>query len=151
MSITTVRTALASLMVAHVAGVKTALAQLPRKEIIDADLPLALIRAKGATYPDNPEDMYLERRAYTVTLMVLPVPQGLDNGEGEARTEPFVPLVRDMLKGSPSLEIGRALQSARLTADSGPSQLVWAGVTYWGCEFSLTVEEFVPRIFLDSE
>ena len=151
MSITTVRTALASLLVAHVTGVTRAYAQLPRKEIIDADLPCALIRSKGATYPDNPEDMYLERRAYTVQLMVLPLPEGLDNGEGESRTESFVGLVRDMLKGSPSLGGVTNVQSARLTADSGPSMLVWAGVTYWGCEFSLTVEEFVPRNFLDSE
>jgi hypothetical protein len=150
MSIATVRTALV-VVLKKVTGVTTALPQLPRGEITDADLPCALIRAKGATYPDNPEDMYMERRSYTVTLMVLPVPEGLDNGEGEARTEPFVMLVRDALKGAPSLGGVVGVQSSRLTADSGPAQLVWAGVTYWGCEFSLTVEEYVPRIFADSE
>ena len=150
MSITTVRAAL-KVILEKVTGVKLALVDLPRGEIIDADLPCALIRSKGATYPDNPEDMYMERRSYTVTLMVLPVPEGLDNGEGEARTEPFVGLVRDILKGSPSLGGVVNVQSSRLTADSGPVQLVWAGVTYWGCEFSLTVEEYVPRIFADSE
>ena len=150
MSIVTVRAAL-KVVLEKVTGIRLALADLPRGEINDADLPLALIRAKGAAYPDNPEDMYLERRSYTVQLMVLPVPEGLDNGEGEARAEPFVDLVRDALKGAPSLGGVVNVQSSRLTADSGPSILIWAGVSYWGCEFTLSVEEYVPRIFADSE
>jgi hypothetical protein len=95
--------------------------------------------------------MYVERRNYIFQLLILPQSEGLDQGEAEGKVEPFITLVRDAFKGAPSLGGVLGVQSARLTGDSGPRQLVWAGVIYWGCEFKMAVEEYVPRIFADSE
>lgn len=157
MSIETVRAQLAILE----AGITTtsgsaigrAYTQLPREAVNDADLPafLNFVRDGTSDITNVGEDAYQFTRLYTMWLLVLPGQEGLTQGEAESRVEPWIPAVYTYFNARPKLSAVTDVKRANIVGDTGPRQLIWADVVYWGCEFRLSVTERLTRSYVGNE
>jgi hypothetical protein len=156
MSIASVRTQLAALQL-RIAGIKqsypnAAVPGLPRGAINDMDLPLFLnfVREAPHDYRTDGETFDLEVRTYVMQLLVAPV-NLQEPGEGENATTLLIDPVMDFFRARPRLEMD-GVWRAIITRDTGArSNLVWANVNYWGCEFTLQVSEIIPITFAPGE
>jgi hypothetical protein len=158
MSIATVRAALQTLETSYLAAeyaagrtrtAGRAYEQLPHQAVNDADLPVCLnfVREATADLTNAGEDFYQTTRQYLVWLLLLPASEGLSDGEAESMVEPVIPTFYNYFLARPKLVAVTDVKRMVIASDSGPRQLVWADIAYWGVEFRLNVTERLTRTY----
>jgi hypothetical protein len=157
MSIQSVRLRIKTLQ-EKIPGINKAYAQLPKSNIVAADLPLFLnfVREGVNDYdPLGSDDVYITR-TYLMWLLVKPVAEG-EEGESESSVEPWIDTVSKYFIARPSLSDLAGVQKTILLSDSGPKKMIWPGTpsapqgVYWGVEFKLQVIEVAPIDYVDYE
>ena len=92
-------------------------------------------------YRDS-EDVKLEKTTIYVRVHVEHITQGIP-GEVESRVKLMIPLIRDSILSHPSLQGMDYILRVNLETSSGVRMLSFAGESYAGCEWKLSVERFI--------
>jgi hypothetical protein len=146
--INTIKTRIAEVALT-VPNVKRAYAEAP-KALPESDLP-ALVSFVGpvTSFEKHGDEMAEETRTYIVRLFVKPVGAGYD-GDAEKAAEPFVTSLRDTFLSHPRLGLGSYVSQIpfvtlmRWLGDGGISTFPYAGNSYLGIEFRISVSVMVP-------
>ena len=146
--INTIKTRLAEVALT-VSGVKRAYAEAP-KALPEGDMPILVSFVGPVTsFEKHGDEMAEETRTFMLRLYVKPVGAGYD-GDAELAVEPFVTSVRDTFLSHPKLGLGTYVSQIpfvtlmRWLGDGGISTFQYAGNSYIGIEFRISVSAMIP-------